>query len=47
MKIDIKGQSGVKHKNIIRILHPTLEPPNGFINLVIHFEAQKQILSIF
>jgi hypothetical protein len=47
MKTSIKAKSNTKHKNIIRALHPTLGPPNGFINLVIHPQAQKQILNIF
>jgi hypothetical protein len=36
VKIDIKENFDTKHINIIRALHPTLGPLNGFINLVTH-----------
>jgi hypothetical protein len=32
----LKVKFGAKHKNIIRIFHPTLGPPNRFINPMIH-----------
>jgi hypothetical protein len=41
LKIDIKAKSRVKHKNIVRVLHPTLGPPNMFINLAIHPMSSK------
>jgi len=47
MKTDMKAKSNAKHKNIIRAFHPTLGPPNGFINPIIYPQAQKQILNIF
>ncbi len=34
MRIDIKKKIGAKHKNIIKVNHSTLGPPNGSINLV-------------
>jgi hypothetical protein len=47
MQTNMKRKYGAKHENIIRALHPTLGPPNEFINPMIHSRAQKQILNIF
>jgi hypothetical protein len=47
VKIEIKGKYGAKHKNIIKVLHPTLRPPNGFINLMTHPQTQKELVNIF
>jgi hypothetical protein len=36
LKIEIKAKFGTKHKNINRTFHPTIGPPKGFINPMIH-----------
>jgi hypothetical protein len=46
VKIEIKTKFGTTHKNIIKVLHPSLGPPNGFINPMNHPWVQKQILNM-
>jgi hypothetical protein len=36
LKTEIKAKFGARHENINRTLHPTIGPPNRFINPIIH-----------
>jgi hypothetical protein len=34
--LKIKAKFSARHENINRALHPTIGPPNGFINPMVH-----------